>query len=577
MNKLGCLILVFCGIQLNVRAQDLFPGANQRWADSVFNTLSVDQKIGQLMMPRGNYSGQAYDTARLYRIVRDYHVGGLVMFAGQPTQQARLVNQLQRLAKVPLFIGMDLEWGLAMRLDSTVRFPYAMTLGAMPGQTELLEEMGVQVAQQCRRMGVHINYAPVVDVNNNPSNPVINFRSFGENPQAVALKAVAYMRGLQRGGVITSAKHFPGHGDTGTDSHYDLPLITHGRPRLDSVELFPFRELIKNGLQGVMVAHLSIPSLDDTKNLASTMSKKIVTDLLRNDLAFKGLIFTDAMDMQGAVKYFPEGTANVKALLAGNDVLETFFDVPAAFSAIKKALENGEISQTEIDGRVKNILRAKAWAGLDQYRPIELKNLLADLNPAVSATLNQMLADKTITVLRNQKNVLPLKRAEQLKIATLQIGTPPASAAQPKDFQQAFNAQGNMAHFQLNDKSGAEAIAKVRQDLKRYDLVIVAVDGMSIRPAKNYNIASSTQELVKEFANSSKAIVVVFGNAYTLDKFENLSKAQALVLTYQEGKEQQKAAAKVIFGAIGAQGKLPVSVNQTYRYGNGLSTEALKK
>ena len=577
MNKLACLILIFCGIQLNARSQDLFPGANQHWADSVFNTLSIDQKIGQLMMPRGNYSGQVYDTARLYRIVRDYHVGGLVMFAGQPINQARLVNQLQGMAEVPLFIGMDLEWGLAMRLDSTVRFPYAMTLGAMRGQTELLEEMGVQVAQQCRRMGVHINYAPVVDVNNNPSNPVINFRSFGENPQAVANKAVAYMRGLQRGGVITSAKHFPGHGDTGTDSHYDLPLITHGRPRLDSVELFPFRELIKNGLQGIMVAHLSIPSLDDTKNLASTMSKKIVTDLLRNDMGFKGLIFTDAMDMQGAVKYFPEGTANVKALLAGNDVLETLFDVPAAFSAIKKALENGEISQTEIDGRVKTILRAKAWAGLDKYQPIATNNLLADLNPAVSATLNQMLADKTITVLRNQKNVLPLKKAEQLKIATLQIGTPSASAAQPKDFQQAFNAQGNMAHFQLNDKSGAEAIAKVRQDLKRYDLVIVAVDGMSIRPAKNYNIAPSTQQLVKEFANSPKAIVVVFGNAYTLDKFENLGKAQALVLTYQEGKEQQKAAAKLIFGAIGAQGKLPVSVNQTYRYGNGLSTEALKK
>jgi beta-N-acetylhexosaminidase len=576
MNKLFSGLLILASIHLNALSQDLFPGANQRWADSVFSTLSTDQKIGQLMMPRGNYSGQGYDTARLYQIVRDYHVGGLVMFAGQPTKQALLINRLQSMAKVPLFVGMDLEWGLAMRLDSTVRFPYAMTLGAMPGQPELLEEMGYQVAQQCRRMGVHINYAPVVDVNNNPNNPVINFRSFGENPRQVADKALAYMRGLQRGGVITSAKHFPGHGDTGVDSHYDLPLIVHNRARLDSVELFPYRELIRNGLQGVMVGHLSIPSLDDTKNLASTMSKKIVTDLLRNDLSFKGLVFTDAMDMQGAVKHFPEGTANVKAILAGVDVLETFFDVPAAFNAIKKALANGEISQAEIDRRVKGILRAKAWAGLDRYRPIGIKSLVPELNPALSATLNQALADKTVTVLRNQGAVLPLKNQDNLKLATLLLGKP-QGAAQASDFQQAINAQGKAVHFQLDDKSDAATMAKVRQELKKFDVVIVAIDGMTIRPAKDYGITPALQALVAEFANSPKAIVTVFGNAYTLAKLGALDKAQALVLTYQEGKEQQKAAAKVIFGAIGAKGKLPVTVNQAYRYGAGLDTQALKR
>jgi beta-glucosidase-like glycosyl hydrolase len=577
LPKLSWLLLLCALVPAGGFAQDLFPGANQRWADSVFSTLSVDQKIGQLMMPRGNYSGQGYDTARLHQIVRDYHVGGLVMFAGQPTKQAELVNRLQRLARVPLFIGMDLEWGLAMRLDSTVRFPYAMTLGALPGQPELIEEMGYQVAQQCKRMGVHINYAPVADVNNNPNNPVINFRSFGENPAQVAQKALAYMRGLQRGGVITSAKHFPGHGDTGVDSHYDLPLISHSRARLDSIELYPYRELIKHGLQGVMVGHLNIPTLDDTKNLASTMSKKIVTDLLRTQLTFQGLVFTDAMDMQGAVKHFPEGTANVKAILAGVDVLETFFDVPAAFNAIKKALANGEISQAEIDRRVRTILRAKAWAGLDRYRPIGLKNLVADLNPTLSATLNQALADKTITVLRNERNLLPLQKVDKLKLATLQIGKPGAGAAQPADFQQAFNAQGSFAHFQLDAKSDAAAIERVRQALKKFDVVVVAVDGMNIRPAKDYGIAPANQNLVKEFANSPKAVVVVFGNAYTLAKYENLTKAGAVVLTYQEGREQQKAAAKLVMGAIGAQGKLPVTVNGTFGYGQGLVVAPLKR
>ena len=344
---IATLIITIFFIPLSVSAQtttatptadNLFPNANLRWVDSVFNTLSVEEKIGQLMMPRGNYSYE-YDTARFNKIVRDYHVGGFVLFRNRPTAQALMVNKLQAMSRVPMLIGMDMEWGLEMRLDSTVRFPYQMTLGAMQGNENLIEEMGLQLAEQCKRLGIHVNYAPVVDINNNPNNPVINYRSFGENREKVTSKALVYMRGLQKGGIITSAKHFPGHGDTGVDSHADLPVIPFNRSRLDSLELFPYRELIKNGLQGVMIAHLSIPSLDTTKNLASTMSQKIVTDLLRKDLNFKGLVFTDAMDMQGAVKFFPEGTANVKAILAGNDILETFVDVPAAFNAIKKALE----------------------------------------------------------------------------------------------------------------------------------------------------------------------------------------------------------------------------------------------
>jgi len=350
-------------------------------------------------MPRGN-SNPIYDTTRLFSIIRDYHVGGFVLFAGYPTVQARLVNEMQRRSKVPMFIGMDLEWGLNMRLDSTVRFPYQMTLGAMQGNDALIEKMGFQIAQQCKRMGIHINYAPVVDVNNNPNNPVINFRSFGENRDLVTQKALAYMRGLQKGGIITSAKHFPGHGDTGTDSHYDIPVLAHSRQRLDSLELYPYKQLIDKGLQGVMVGHLSIPSLDTTAMLASTLSKPIVTGLLRDDLKFKGLVFTDAMDMKGATKMFPEGTANVKAILAGNDILETFVDVPAAFNAIKKALDNKEITQDEIDFRVKRILAAKAWAGLHQYKPIDMNNLIAELNPVQSEVLKKTLAEKSLTLLK---------------------------------------------------------------------------------------------------------------------------------------------------------------------------------
>lgn len=559
-------------------ADNLFPNANLRWVDSVFTTLTVDEKIGQLMMPRGNYSYE-YDTARFYKIVRDYHVGGFVLFRNRPTAQALLVNKLQAMSRVPMMIGMDLEWGMEMRLDSTIRFPYQMTLGAMQGNENLLEEMGLQLAEQCKRMGIHVNYAPVVDINNNPNNPVINFRSFGENREKVTQKALAYMRGLQRGGIITSAKHFPGHGDTGVDSHTDLPVIPHNRNRLDSLELFPYRELIKNGLQGVMVAHLSIPSLDTTKNLASTMSQKIVTDLLRKDLNFKGLVFTDAMDMQGAVKFFPEGTANVKAILAGNDVLETFVDVPAAFNAIKKALDKGEIAQSDIDFRVKRILTAKAWAGLDRYKPIEIRNLITDLNPKKSEALNRQFAEETITLLRNENNILPLQNLDTLRIASLNIGNPSFGSKSPTDFQKMLSNYTDVQHFNLDENSDNATIKQVRESLKNYNLVLMAVNGQSVRPAKNYSINPKIQTLVKEFANSSKTIVSLFSNAYTLSQFENLDKAKALMISYQESPQMHEsvAAAELIFGGIGAKGKLPVSVNMTFKYNDGITTQPLQR
>ena len=559
-------------------ADNLFPNANLRWVDSVFNTLSVDEKIGQLMMPRGNYSYE-YDTARFNKIVRDYHVGGFVLFRNRPTAQALMVNKLQAMSRVPMLIGMDMEWGLEMRLDSTVRFPYQMTLGAMQGNENLIEEMGLQLAQQCKRLGIHVNYAPVVDINNNPNNPVINYRSFGENREKVTAKALAYMRGLQKGGIITSAKHFPGHGDTGVDSHADLPIINHDRNRLDSLELFPYRELIKNGLQGVMVAHLSIPSLDTTKNLASTMSQKIVTDLLRKDMNFKGLVFTDAMDMQGAVKFFPEGTANVKAILAGNDILETFVDVPAAFNAIKKALEKGEIAQSDIDFRVKRILTAKAWAGLDRYKSIKISNLIEDLNPAKSQALNRQFAEETITLLKNENNILPLQNLDTLKIASLNIGNPAFGSKSPTDFQKMVSNYTDVQHFNLDENSDENEIQKVRESLKNYNLILMAVNGQSVRPAKNYSINPKIHALVKEFANSPKTIISLFSNAYTLSKFENLDKAKALMISYQESPQMHEsvAAAELIFGGIGAKGKLPVSANMTFRYNDGITTQPIQR
>jgi beta-glucosidase-like glycosyl hydrolase/CubicO group peptidase (beta-lactamase class C family) len=568
---LACLSLLFSIPAFSQK--DLFPHTKSTWVDSVMASLSVDQKIGQVLMPRGN-SNPIYDTTRLFDIVRNYHVGGFVLFAGYPTTQARLVNKLQAMSKVPLFIGMDLEWGLNMRLDSTVRYPYQMTLGAMQGNDALIEKMGFQIAQQCKRMGVHINYAPVVDVNNNPNNPVINFRSFGEDRNQVTQKSLAYMRGLQKGGIITSAKHFPGHGDTGVDSHYDIPVLTHNRARLDSLELFPYAELIDKGLQGVMVGHLSIPSLDSTANLASTMSKPIVTGLLRDQLKFQGLVFTDAMDMKGATKMFPEGQANVKAFLAGNDILETFVDVPAAFNAIKKALTDGEITEAELDLRVRRILNAKAWAGLDQYQPTQIKQLIEDLNPINAEILKRTLAEKTVTVLKNPKGLIPIRQLDSLKIATLAIGKANYGSVFPTEFQKMAQNYMEMDHYYLDENSADSTITRVENALKNVDVVLVGLHGISYRPANNYAIKPKIQALVSRFA-TEKAIYTHFANPFTFKSFENLNKTAGLVLTYQDGIAQQEAAAMAIFGGIAAEGKLPVSASAEYPAGMGVMTPSL--
>lgn len=551
------------------KAPDFLTNYNQRWVDSVFASLTLDEKIGQLLMPRGNTSGQGYNFDKLKKWVQDYKLGGLVFFAGQPTTQARIVNELQSMSKVPMLIGMDLEWGLAMRLDSTVRFPYQMTLGAMRGRESDVREMGIEIGRQCRRMGVHINYAPVVDVNNNPNNPVINFRSFGENKYDVASKALAYMQGMNSEHILTSAKHFPGHGDTGVDSHYDLPLISHDRKRLNDIELYPYRTLMNSGLSGVMTAHLSIPSLDSTKNLASTLSKKIVTDLLRKDLKFQGLVFTDAMDMQGAVKYFPNGQANVKAILSGNDVLETFEDVPAAIAAIKAAIANKEISMDEIDFRVKRILMAKSWVGLDRYKPIQIENLIKDLNTVNSDVLNRQFAEASLTLVKNEENILPVKDLTK-KIAVISI-----DASQTTTFQKMAANYTTVDNFLIPSNAPDSTINSVIDKAKDYDLILVGVHLNNIRPAAKYGVTEANKKAVKALVNTGKAVVTLFGNPYALDKFEELEKAKAIVMAYQLTNYMEDASAQAIFGAIPFIGKLPVTVNEKYPLELSIQTKAI--
>ncbi|WP_031526840.1 glycoside hydrolase family 3 N-terminal domain-containing protein [Dyadobacter crusticola] len=553
------------------------PLKSRQWVDSVFASLTPDERIAQLIMipavsdvKRALIDPKASSPEMVEKLIRENKVGGIVFFQGGPVPQARLTNHYQSISKVPLLVAMDAEFGLAMRIDSTVRYPYQMTLGAIQGNNVLIYEMGAQLARQAKRLGMHINFAPVADVNNNPDNPVISFRSFGENKFKVADKAVAYMKGMQDNGLLTSAKHFPGHGDTGVDSHFDLPLIAHDVNRIDSLEMYPFKALISNGISGIMIAHLSIPALDKTPNLPSTLSKPIVTDILRKQLGFDGLIYSDAMNMKGVTKYFPDGKADAMGLEAGMDILEFTEDVNKSIAEIKKSIAEGRISQEEIDARCKKVLMAKAWAGLDRYKPVDMNNLYEDLNPKSAELINRLLTEKALTVLKNDNNLLPLRDLDTLKIASISLGADTITT-----FQKTLGLYTTVDHFFVPAKATDAQIAAVKANLKNYNLLLVGVHLGSISPKTNYGLTEPMNAVLQELIATNKAVVSVFGNPYSLNKIEKAANAKALVMAYQLTPYTQDISAQLIFGAIPASGKLPVTVNTQFPYNAGIETPAI--
>ena len=537
------------------------------WVDSVFNTLTPEERIAQLIIIEAfSNKGPEYE-ADVMRLIKHYKVGGIIFFQGGPVRQAILTNRYQAAAKVPLLISMDAETGVGMRLDSTTQYPFQQMLGAV-ADNGLIYNMGAQIAAEFTRLGMHINFAPVADINNNADNPVISYRSFGENRTDVAGKSLAYMQGLQQNDIIAVAKHFPGHGDTDVDSHHDLPVIPFDRQRLDSLELYPFRQLIEYGLGGMMVAHMQIPALDATPNLPSTLSKPIVTGLLKQQMDFDGLVFTDAMVMKGVTKYFEPGEAEVRALMAGNDVLERLNSVPRAIRAIKAAIKRGDLTQAEIDRRCKRVLAAKQWVGLDKYKPIDLTNLYEDLNTPAADSTNHAIAEAAITLLKNRKRILPVRRQRRTSIATLSIG-----ARRPTSFQREVKKQATTTDFVLSRKANLKETKKLWQKLQRYDVVLVALYGPSIRPSNNLGYSKEATALVQKMARSDKAVITLFDNAYALTQFPDIEKSRALIIAYQPHFHAQEAAANLIFGRIAAHGKLPVTVNEHFAYGDGISKD----
>jgi Beta-glucosidase-related glycosidases len=445
------------------------------WVDSVFNALSPDQRLGQLFMVAA-YSNQGQDHVnQIANLVEQENLGGLIFFQGGPKRQARLTNYYQAKAKTPLLIAMDAEWGIGMRLDSIPDFPKAMTLGAIP-DTQLIYEMGEEIARQFKELGMHINFAPVVDVNSNPDNPVIGYRSFGENPQAVAKRSVAYMKGMQDHGIIANAKHFPGHGDTEADSHYALPLIRHPENRIWEVDLYPYQELFKENLKSVMVAHLNIPSLGEIGNRPTSLSKKVVTELLQERMKFKGLIFTDALNMQGVTKSYSPGEVDVEALIAGNDVLLYSQNVPKAKAMINQAVAEGKIEQSEIDRRIKKILKSKYEVGLNQYRPIDTYRLVERIVTPTTHEILEKLYASAITVASNKADLIPFRQLDTKRFASLTIG------GAGKEFQKGLDKYAKFEHFNIGKASSESEHYNLLKKLEDFDVIVLGVMGISNSP-----------------------------------------------------------------------------------------------
>ncbi len=529
------------------------------WADSVLNTFSTEEKIGQLFMLSAYSNRDSVHVSEIMNAIKNYNIGGLIFFQGGPMRQVNLTNQYQQASKIPLLIAMDAEWGLSMRLDSTIRYPKQMALGAANNDT-LIEKMGKFIGEECKRMGVHVNFAPVADVNNNSANPVINIRSFGENKKLVTKQAIAYMNGLEKAHVMACAKHFPGHGNTETDSHYGLPVVQHSKVELDSVEFYPFKKLIEKNIPSVMVAHMSLPALDTASGLSSVFNHEIVTNLLKNEMKFKGLIFTDALNMAGAKTKYSIGNIEVNAFLAGNDVLLCSDSVDVAFKAMLNAVVAGKISIKRLNESVKKILLAKYKYGANKKTSIKTTTLIEDLNKKEHEVLSMQLSERSLTLTKNNNSIIPLKRLDTLSIALVTIGD-----SLPNSFAKYANLYSPMKIIRI----GKYYSGNIEDSLQGCDLIIASMHYSSLFAQRDYLLTSYMLSALETIKNHNH-LLILFGNPYAAGTSIMTGNEKALIFAYENTPNAQKMAAMSIFGGATPKGKLPVSIGKGLTAGTGI-------
>lgn len=544
-----------------------FWDAETPWADSLIQTMNIDEKIGQLFMVAA-YSNKGTDHVQeIKSLITKQHIGGLIFFKGTVKKQIEYTNTFQAAAKTPLFIGIDGEWGLKMRLTDSPGFPRQMTLGAIQ-DNETVYKMGQSIGEHCKRIGVHINFAPVVDVNNNPSNPVINSRSFGEQVNNVATKGIAYMQGMQDQGVMACAKHFPGHGDTDSDSHYTTPVINHDSERLNQIELPPFQRIFDEGVGSVMVAHLNIPALGTEPDKPTTLTKAVVTDLMRTKMKYQGLAFTDALNMKGVASLHEPGESDLLAFEAGNDVLLFPMDVPKAVTLFKEALKSGRITEEQITDRAHRILRAKEFYEAHLFEPIETESVEADLFNGLYEYTSRAIAEQSITLIQN-KGMLPLAPKGQKNVAVLTYGDDEMDV-----FKKSINPFATVSYFHLDTKSSEEDQYRTFYYLDQYDKVIVVLNDPSRKPSRNFGLDTKRIKFAEKIARKTSTTLVWMGNPYALTALRKPEVFNGIVVTYQNNEPTQDALGRLLSGATAFSAKLPVSVGELWKAGHGLKTEA---
>ncbi len=537
----------------------------KKWVDSIYDNMSLEEKMGQLFMADIFSSDPTSKSDKIKDLITNYHLGGVIFSKGGPMRQAKLNNEFQSLAKVPLLVGMDAEWGLAMRLDSTYAFPWNMTLGAIT-DNKIVEKVGKRIGEHSKRLGVHINFAPVVDINTNPKNPIIGNRSFGEDKENVTEKALAFMKGMQSAGVMGSAKHFPGHGDTDMDSHKALPTIDFSRERLDTLELYPYRKLINEGLNGVMVAHLNVPALEPQMNYPSSLSTKVVTDLLKKEMGFNGLIFTDALNMKGASNFKKPGEIELAAFLAGNDILLISEDVPKAMEFLINSYNEEVITEKRLAYSVKKILYAKYKVGLNNYKPVNMSYLAEDLNTVNDDALYEEAMSNALTVLKNDRAILPIKDLQKKKIAYINFGD---------DSGEYFlNELKKYAPVQWVKEN---SLGDYVQKLKEFNYVIVGFHKSNDNPWKSFEFSEKELVWLYEIARTNTVILDIFARSYAMLDVKTTANFEGIIMSYQNSKIAQELSAQLIFGAREAKGKLPVSLGENFPLNTFLQTKTLRR
>ena len=523
----------------------------EKYADSLYQQLSLDEKIGQLYIVALYNNRGEEEIQKIRNLVEKEKIGGLILMQDDAEKHINLLNEFQGKSRIKMMIGIDGEWGLFQRFPAAHKFPWAMTLGAIQDNS-LIYEMTSKIAEDCKRMGIYWDFAPVVDVNTNPSNPIIGNRSFGSDINNVISKGLAYAQGLQDHGVLASMKHFPGHGDTNTDSHLDLPVVSHNLERLNSVELAPFKALLDKKIGGVMVAHLYVPTLEKKKGIPASVSYEIITNLLKNTYQYKGLIITDALNMNAIAKKFSPGEIDLRAFKAGNDIMLFSQDVPSGKTLIKSAFEKGEISENRLAESVKKILKTKFLLGLQDLKPINPENINVDLNNASHAEISEKLYANAITLLKDEKNLLPLSCSKTYYYLPLEEA-PFQTFVENLNFGTTINLISKEEISQIPENS----------------TVIVGFHKDNSTAYKPYKISQNSKDILTELSKKQNVILDVFGSPYALKDIDIASISTVLV-SYENNDLSMKASAKALLGKTKISGKLPVIVNENLKAGTGI-------